>query len=186
MSKPELLDRILQLRITVGRHGEMDRAKWWNTNGIMGSKGEVVLERGFPRTHALVQARVAFEVARARCASVFAVPDAVTLWNLPAELEDQFESRWSHWLSHSERWGDFLKRADEATTEELVEGLTSLGLVESEHAEQASNAEVQREGRSVSMPSIGEVDGDAVAMLAAGFAVGDTNDLVVPFATLNA
>jgi len=184
MQKAELLNHILKLRIAVGRHGEMDRAEWWNTRGIMGSKGGVVLERGFPRTHPLVQARIAFSVAEDRCKSVFTASDTATLWSLPAELEDQFDSNWSQWLSQGDRWGNFLEEVNDATEEGLTRGLMSLGLIEQVHADQASEA--RREGASVQIPSdVNDIDEDVASTLAASFALGDTNDLVVPFITLN-
>ena len=58
------LDRLLRLRLTLGRHGEMDRAGWWNTNGMLGRYGAIALERGLPRTHYFAQARAVFAVAR--------------------------------------------------------------------------------------------------------------------------
>ena len=30
------LDRLLRLRLTVARHGEMDAARWWNSKGMLG------------------------------------------------------------------------------------------------------------------------------------------------------
>lgn len=184
MYESKLLDHILKLRIAVGRYGEMDRAGWWNTNGIMDSKGGVVLERGFPQTYPLVQARIAFSVAEDRCKSVFAASDAATLWSLPADLEDQFESSWSQWLSHADRWGNFLEQVNDATEEGLTHGLTSLGLIEQVHTDQAMEAE--QEGGSVQISSdVDEVDEDVASALAASFALGDTNELVVPFITLS-
>src|SRR4051794_11512636 len=87
-------DRLLQLRLVVGRHGEMDRAAWWNTNGMLGRYGRIALERGLPRTHRFAQARVVFAVACSRCEEVFDAPSSVTLWKLPADLEDQFDEHW--------------------------------------------------------------------------------------------
>ena len=63
-----LLEQLFRLRLVVARHGEMDRARWWNANGVLGTRGETVLRRGFPRTAPLGRARVAFTVAHARCA----------------------------------------------------------------------------------------------------------------------
>jgi len=37
------LDRLLKLRLVVARHGEMDRAGWWNTNGMLGRYGGIAL-----------------------------------------------------------------------------------------------------------------------------------------------
>lgn len=184
MHESELLDHILKLRMAVGRHGEMDRAEWWNTRGIMGAKGGVVLERGFPRTHPLVQARIAFSVAKDRCKSVFAASDTATLWSLPAELEDQFRSNWSQWLSHNDRWDKFLEQVNDATEEGLTRGLKSLGLIEKVHADQAMEAD--RQGASAQISSdVAEVNEDVASALAASFALGDENDLVVPFVTLS-
>ena len=60
------LDHLLKLRLVVARHGEMDLAGWWNTNGMLGRHGAIALKRGFPRTHFFVQACVVFAVARSR------------------------------------------------------------------------------------------------------------------------
>ena len=88
------LDRLLKLRLVVARHGEMDRAGWWNTNGMLGRYGAIALERGLPRTHRFAQARVVFAVARSRCEELFDPPGCVTLWKLPADVEDQFDEHW--------------------------------------------------------------------------------------------
>jgi hypothetical protein len=50
----------------VARHGEMDRADWWNPNGILGRHGALAPKRGFPSNHLFAQARIAFAVARSR------------------------------------------------------------------------------------------------------------------------
>ena len=68
------LARLFKLRLIVARHGEMDLAKWWNSNGMLGRRGAVVLERGFPRTHFFAQARAVFAIARTRCAEIFDPP----------------------------------------------------------------------------------------------------------------
>ena len=65
------LDRLLKLRLIVGRFGEMDNAKWWNTKGQLGRLGTAALRRGFPRTHFFAQARSVFAVAAHRCSEVF-------------------------------------------------------------------------------------------------------------------
>jgi len=44
-------DRLLRLRLVVARFGEMDLARWWNSKGMLGPHGAVVLKRGFPVTH---------------------------------------------------------------------------------------------------------------------------------------
>ncbi len=94
-------DRLLKLRLVVARVGEMDLARWWNTRGMLGRHGAVVLQRGLPRTHRFAQARVVFAVARSRCHELFDPPGCMTLWHLPAEIEDRFEDRWQAWLDEA-------------------------------------------------------------------------------------
>jgi hypothetical protein len=43
-------DRLLKLRLVVARYGETDMARWWNTQGVLGRRGAVVLKRDFPST----------------------------------------------------------------------------------------------------------------------------------------
>ncbi len=38
-------ERLLKLRLVVARVGEMDRARWWNTLGLLGRYGEIALSR---------------------------------------------------------------------------------------------------------------------------------------------
>ena len=47
---PGVIDfkRLFKLRLVVARHGEMDAARWWNTQGMLGRRGALVLKRGFP------------------------------------------------------------------------------------------------------------------------------------------
>ena len=91
-------ERLLKLRLIVARHGEMDAARWWNTQGMLGRRGAVVLKRGFPSTHYFAQARIVFEVAKSRCHELFDPPGCMTLWHLPAEIEEQFQEHWQGWL----------------------------------------------------------------------------------------
>src|SRR5262245_46305531 len=54
------LERLLRLRTVVARFGELDVARWWNSNGQLGRLGAVVLRRGFSRTYRFAQARSVF------------------------------------------------------------------------------------------------------------------------------
>src|SRR2546430_1318448 len=98
------LDLLLKLRLIVGRYGEMDVAKWWNTKGQLGKLGSAALRRGFPRTHYFAQARSVFAMAAHRCKEIFDPPSCVTLWNLDAQTEESFDARWEHWLDHGSEW----------------------------------------------------------------------------------
>ena len=85
------LDRLLRLRLVVARFGEMDLACWWNSKGMLGRHGAVVLRRGIPSTHYFTQARVVFEVAHSRCHEFFDPPGCITLWNLPVDIMGQLD-----------------------------------------------------------------------------------------------
>ena len=41
-------DRLFKLRLVVARHGEMDAAKWWNTQGMLGPSRRCGAEARFP------------------------------------------------------------------------------------------------------------------------------------------
>lgn len=98
------VERLFRLRLVVGRVGEMDLAKWWNTQGQLGSLGSSVLSRGFPRTHHFAQARAVFAVAADRCREVYDPPASVTLWNMPADVEDELELRLESWREDAAGW----------------------------------------------------------------------------------
>src|SRR3954451_12033252 len=94
----------MRLRLVVARVGEMDLARWWNTQSQLGSLGASVVRRGLPRTHRFAQARSVFAVAAHRCAEVYDPPGTVTLWRLPSDIEDDFEQRWETWLDDAAGW----------------------------------------------------------------------------------
>ncbi len=96
------LKHLLQLRLLVARCGEMDNAQWWNTQGVLGKHGRAVYARSFPKTHVFVRARLVFAVARARCRERFDPPASITLWTLPAEIEDDFNTQWESWLEEKQ------------------------------------------------------------------------------------
>lgn len=182
-------DRLLKLRLVVARHGEMDSARWWNTGdaarrtALLGRAGSVLMSRGFPRTHRFAQARLVFEVARARCAEVFDPPGCVTLWNLPPAVEDQFDARWARWLEDRASWSEFFA-AIEAPSSDLLETLQTLGLASESDLESASRLRRSAEGRAVPVPGIHLVSDALVVQLAAGFSRADDGKLAVPYARL--
>jgi len=176
------LNRLLKLRLIVARHGEMDSARWWNTNGVLGRKGRLLMSRGFPKTHHFAQARLVFEVARARSAERFpAVPGCVTLWSLPASVEDEFDARWTEWIDNGAAWSEFfdgLQRQDG----DLLAALRVHGLLSPEHEDQVSRMRRSAEGRSVPISGMRNIDDDTVTLLAAGFSRGDVSKPAVPYA----
>jgi hypothetical protein len=178
------LDRLLQLRLVVARFGEMDIAKWWNTTGQLGRWGTGALRRGFPRTHSFAQARSVFAVAAHRCAERFDAPDAVTLWRLPAALDEDFDARWEHWLDAAAGWRPFFEKiaALESSNLDLIETLRGFGLVSGQDVAACQKLRSAFEGRAVPLPNAFSGSAEDIALLALGFARGTIGSLAVPWA----
>jgi len=178
------LDRLLKLRLVVGRYGEMDGARWWNTGGVLGGKGRSLLGRGFPRTHRFAQARLVLAVARARCQEVFDPPGCITLWNLPADLEDQLDAQWQGWPDAGDRWEGFFASIEQLPSEDLLETLREFELLDNERADVVSALRRSAEGKAVPLPATSELDDEVVTLLAAGFSRGEPGKPAIPYAKL--
>lgn len=178
------LEYLMRVRLVVARVGEMDLARWWNTNGQLGSMGASVLRRGFPRTHRFAAARSVFAVAAARCLDIYDPPEAVTLWNLPAEIEDQLEQQWELWIDDSQSWEPFFKEL-ESCTSDLEFELTRLGLVSASHVEQVARLRRSAEQRAVAIPDDFSGTNDDFALLALAFTRGEVGNPTVPYQSWN-
>lgn len=176
------LDHLLKLRLAVARFGEADGAHWWNTK-VLGRHGAILYERGFPKTHPFARARAAFTVARVRCDEVFDPPGCITLWKLPPETEDAFESQWQVWLDQPAAWAPFFERILQPGTD-LLATLTELGLLGNAR-ERLATVRRSADGRGVPLPGVPALDDMTVTLLAAGFCRGGVRDLVVPYARVD-
>src|SRR6188474_2978524 len=155
MNRPSIdLDRLLKLRLVVGRFGEMDLAKWWNTQGQLGRLGAAALRRGFPRTHHFAQARAVFAVAAHRCAEVFEPPGCVTLWRLPEAVEEEFDTRWEHWRDHATDWQPFFQKLEALQGTDLVATLRAFEAVSDRDAEGLARLRRSAEGKAVPLPGV--------------------------------
>ena len=177
-------ERLLKLRLVVARHGEMDAASWWNTKGILGRHGALALKRGFPLTHSFAQARIAFAVARSRCNELFDPPGCMTLWSLPAPIEDQFEEHWQDWLDQGERWSPVFEALAGLGRQDLLAELTDLGLVNQSHRDAVSKLRRSAEGRSVLLSGSFQPNDEVITLLAAGFAKSERGSPAIPYARL--
>jgi hypothetical protein len=176
------LHRLFKLRLVVGRVGEMDLAGWWNTKGQLGSLGASVVQRGFRRTHHFAQARSVFAVAARRVTEVYERKDAVTLWGLPAAVEDAFDTHWAQWIEGVDEWTEFFGDLH-GCSNDLVTELRRFDLVAEDQIERASRLRRTAEQRGVQLP--GDFAGldDEVTMLALAFSRGEIQKLAVPFQT---
>lgn len=178
------LDRVLRLRLIVARHGEMDRAAWWNTRAMLGRHGAIALQRGLPRTHRFAQARVVFAVARSRCQELFDPPGCVTLWKLPIKLEDEFEEHWHRWLSSPNQWDPLFDRLEASKEPSLLTELASSELISPAEIETVRALRRSAEGRAVQLNGEHRISSDLVTLLAAGFAKGEQGAPAIPYARL--
>ena len=174
------VDRVLRLRLVVGRVGEMDLAGWWNTKGQLGSLGASVLQRGFRRTHHFAQARSVFAVATHRCSEVYDRKESVTLWSLPVDIEDVFEMHWQQWLDAPDEWRSFFEMLDTSTSDVVAE-LQRFSLITDDQLERASRLRRSAEQRAVQVPGHFEGSVDDITMLALAFSRGGQRSLAVPF-----
>lgn len=177
-------DLLLKLRLVVARHGEMDNAKWWNTNGLLSRKGALLMSRGFPKTHRFAQAKVLFAVARTRCLEVFDPPACVTLWKLPAEIEDGFDACWNRWLDEREKWEEFFDSLQQLPSENLLESLAHFKLIEKEQLDTVSRLRRSAENRAVPLSGVFDVEDETMTLLAGAFVRGEVGKLAVPYARL--
>lgn len=176
------LEHLLRLKLVVGRIGEMDRAKWWNTRGQLGPSGASVLRRGLPRTYHFAQARSVFAVATQRCTEVFDPLGSITLWRLPQDVEEAFDARWEHWLDAANEWATFFDRVAAIEEPDLVLALRTLDLIDDTDLAAFAGLKTSAEGRAVPIAApFGGTDAD-VTLLALGFARGAVGGLAVPFA----
>lgn len=175
------MEHLFRLRLAVARFGEMDCARWWNTQGILGRYGSLALSRGFPRTHRFAQAKIAFAVASQRCKEIYSHPNAYTLWELPPEVEDQFQEKWLEWIDESSKWEPVFKSLEAIAGLGLLALLSQQGLITSQQEESAKKLRRSAEGRSILISSAGLLNDDALTMLAAGFFRGEPGKPAIPY-----
>jgi len=175
-------DRLLMLRLIVARFGEMDLAKWWNTRGQLGRLGTAAIRRGFPRTHYFAQARSVCVVAAHRCREIFDPPDSATLWRLPEIIEEEFEAKWEHWLDRTSEWQPFFHRLESLQENDLKLALQAFDAVTNHELEMSSRLRRSATGPAVLLSEPFSGTDQEIALLAIGFARGETGSLVVPYA----
>jgi hypothetical protein len=174
------VEHLYKLRLVVGRVGEMDLAEWWPTKGQLGPLGSSVVKRGFPRTHHFVQARSVFAVASQRCAEVYDPPGAVTLWTMPADVEDELELRTEAWREDGRAWAPFFEALEQSSSDLRAE-LQRLNLVSDYLLDREGRLRRSAEQRAVQIPGDFSGSDDDVSMLAVAFARGEQGSLAVPY-----
>lgn len=176
------LDRLFKRRAAVGRFGEMDGAGWWNTQGVLGPRGNAVYKRGLPRTHFFARVRLVTAVARDRSSSVYPAVGAATLWELTADVERALafqERAWAADANGSDDWAAFEASLGTPPVDDLAEWLEKLGLVDPGTSGRVAELGLDPGGKGVQVP--GPITEEAVQLLAAAHARGGPKRLLVPF-----
>jgi len=146
--------------------------------------GWQVVDCGTNSTDSVDYPDFAFAVARSRCHELFDPPGCMTLWNLPAEVEDQFEEHWQDWLDQGEQWAPFFEKLAQTGSGNLLSELGDFGLVDQDHVEAVGKLRRSAEGRSVPLPGTHQPNDGIITLLAAGFARSEKGSPAIPYARL--
>jgi hypothetical protein len=176
------LDWLLKLRLVIGRCGEMDANKWWNTNGQLSGYGAKALKRGFPRTHHFAQARSVFAVSAHRCDQIFDPLGCVTFWRLTDAVEDEFDRRWEAWLDDAGTWAPFFEELAGIADPTVLGLLRHFDLVTDKEVEAAASLRRSIDGRAIQISGALTCGRRTVAMLALGFSKSGKGALAIPYA----
>jgi hypothetical protein len=174
------LELVFRLRAAVGRFGEMDRAGWWNTQGVLGARGAAVYRRGLPETHLLARVRVVTAVAAERSRAIYPAAGVATLWNLPPALERSLSFQERSWAANGARdeWKAFESSLDTPPAD-LAVWLVELGLIASAIAGEAHGLSADPGGKGIEVPA--PLTEKAIQLLGIAHARGAPKNLVVPF-----
>lgn len=178
--KASELDLILKLRLVVARIGETDRNAWWNSY-LLSRTGQISLGMLFPRTTRIAQARSAVLVARERCQSLLGPVDYTTLWNLPAEVEEQLDLRLGRLTAKPDEWQPFFEQLAALPQADLPESLLKLELITESDRASLPTLEITEQSSSVQLPGPRKLDIETIRLLALAFGCGRRNQLVVPY-----
>jgi len=105
----------------------------------------------------------------------------VTLWNLPAAVEDAFEDQWLEWLDSTETWAPFFAQVGALQRGDVLQALQDFGLATGEILDAARRLRRAPEGGSIPLPAGCVLDDTTVTLLAAGFAHAERGKLAVPY-----
>jgi len=109
----------------------------------------------------------------------------MTLWALPATVEDQFDSHWHRWLDDRSSWSSFFEELQTLPSSDLLESLQHFGLLSSPQIGAAQKLRPSAEGRAVPISGTYTPDNEILALLAAGFAKGLKGKPAIPYARLD-
>lgn len=172
---------LFKLRVVIARCGEMDLGRWWNSGKQLAAAGASVLSRGLPRTHYFAQARCVTAIAEQRCIQLLGNDRAITLWRLPASIEEGIERCWEGWIDDAAAWTEFFTSVAALSEGDAANALKSLGLVDAAELKAAAGLKRSGDERGIAVAKSFSGSRRELALLALGFGASGVNDPVVPF-----
>jgi hypothetical protein len=108
----------------------------------------------------------------------------VTLWKLPATIEDQFDSQWSKWTERYQEWEGFFEAIRGLRQTDLLAALLSLGVIQESDAAEARKLRRAADNRAVPIPGVRAISDETLSLLAAGFFRGEPGQPAIPYAKI--
>ena len=108
----------------------------------------------------------------------------MTLWRLPAEIEERFESRWPAWLDQAEMWAPFFSAIQAPQNDGLLEEAGRLGLADEPILQAVRQLRRSAENRTVPISGEHQPSDRILTLLALGFFRGEPGTLAIPYARL--
>jgi hypothetical protein len=115
---------------------------------------------------------------------VFDPPGSITLWKLPAEVEDRFEGEWSRWIDDAVQWKAFASDIQAPTSTDLLAEARRLELADDDIIHEARQLRRSAENRAVPIPGEHRPTDRVLALLALGFFRGEPGTPAIPYARL--
>jgi hypothetical protein len=110
----------------------------------------------------------------------------MTLWSLPAEIEEQFQEHWQGWLDETDKWTAVFQTVEAQAGGDLLQSLGELDLISQPQLDTVAKLRRSAENRAVPISGTFRPNDDIITKLAAGFARGEAGNLAIPYARLEA
>jgi hypothetical protein len=178
------LELLFRCRLIVGRYGEMDISRWWNTSGVLSELGSKVAARGLPRTEFYSRARVLFAVASYRTREYFCPPGSFSIWLMPPSVEQALDETMIRWVHEGRSWPEILVLLDSLKKDGLTQTLQNAGVLTDATLNTVSNLKPGPEGKSIRVPDVISLADETVRVLAAAFVHSKSGALLVPMVSV--
>ncbi len=108
----------------------------------------------------------------------------MTLWSLPAEVEDRFESEWPRWIEHADSWAPYFAAIQVPQSKDFLQEASRLGLTDDATLLEVQQLRRASENRAVPISGEHRPSDRILTRLALGFFRGEPGELAVPYTRL--